>query len=58
MISYPPVRLSSGEYKIDAANVAEIGGGDIGAGTKMLREIVMRQREKFARKLKKLPKPK
>ena len=33
-------------------------GGDIGAGTKMLREIVMRQREKFARKLKKLPKPK
>lgn len=53
-----PVRLSSGEYVLDPETVAQVGGGDIGKGHKILNRFVLQVRREYVKRLRSLPRPK
>jgi len=52
-----PIMAADGEYVISPEKVAEIGGGDIDAGHKILDEWVVENRKNHIKTLSKLPGP-
>lgn len=52
-----PVALSGGEYLVDPAHVAAIGGGDLTHGQDVLDALVKKQRAHHIKTLKELPGP-
>lgn len=53
-----PIVAAGGEYVIDPATIAALGGGDIDAGHRALDDFVVKYRKKTIQALRKLPPPK
>lgn len=52
-----PVLLANGEWLVDPATVARIGGGDVKRGHRVLRKLVLEIRKRSIKELKALPPP-
>lgn len=52
-----PIKISDGEFIVDPSHVADLGGGDIDHGHKILSEFVKNTRAKTIKHLKTIPDP-
>lgn len=52
-----PIMASDGEFLVSPEDVAQIGGGDIGEGHRLLNAFIMNTRQENIKKLQSIPEP-